>query len=136
MTAKGKLTEVLSFSIPKKMVKEVDRLTEDVGYSTRSELIRAGLRLLIKSKARVDGIEGRVEGVVIALYNYSVESAVSDIRHAHMDVIASFMHSDFHHRSEKCCDVLICKGKADKVRKLVYELEGTRDVEQVQLFVA
>ena len=60
MTAKGKDIEILSFSLPKKIVTEIDELSQDVGYTTRSELIRDALRSFIRSKSDIDKIKGKV----------------------------------------------------------------------------
>lgn len=136
MTSKNKDVEVLSFSIPKVLLRDMDKISKEVGYQTRSELIRDGIRALIKSKTRMDNISGKVEGVLIALYSFSAESKVSEIRHHNMDIIASFMHSDFQERSAKCCDIVILKGRGEKIRRFVYDLESTKNVEEVQLFVA
>ena len=53
-----------------------------------------------------------------------------------IDLIKSFMHSDFKEKSTKCCDVLIFSGDAERIRKAVYDLEVIRNVEEVSLFVA
>ena len=136
MTAKGNNVEIISFSAPKKLAREIDLLTKEMGYSTRSEFIRVGLRMHLRSKKEMDTIKGKLEGVIIALYSHSAEGEISEIRHRNMDIIKSFMHSDFKEKVTKCCDVLIYAGDAERVRTMVYELETVRNVEEVSLFVA
>jgi CopG family nickel-responsive transcriptional regulator len=136
MTSKGKDIEILSFSLPKKIVTEIDELSQDVGYTTRSELIRDALRSFIRSKSDIDKIKGKVEGVIVLLYQHSADHKVSELRHKHMDVIKSFMHSDFRERASKCCDVLIFNADAERVRKILYDFEAITNVEAVQLFIA
>jgi CopG family nickel-responsive transcriptional regulator len=136
MTSKGKDIEILSFSLPKKIVNEIDELSKEVGYTTRSELIRDALRSLIRSKVDIDKINGKVEGVIVLLYQHSADNKVSELRHKHMDMIKSFMHTDFRERASKCCDVLIFSGEAPRLRKILYDFEAITNVESVQLFVA
>jgi len=136
MTTKGKDIEILSFSLPKKIVSEIDELSQEVGYTTRSELIRDALRSFIRSKSDIEKIKGKVEGVIVLLYQHSADNKVSELRHKHMDVIKSFMHSDFRERASKCCDILIFNADAKRVRKILYEFEAITKVEAVQLFIA
>ena len=42
------------------MGEEISALSNDIGYSTRSELIRDALRLLLKSKSDIDKIIGNI----------------------------------------------------------------------------
>jgi CopG family nickel-responsive transcriptional regulator len=134
--ASKKDTEILSFSIPKMLGQDLERLTAEIGYSNRSELIRDALRLFMKSKVDIDSIKGLAEGVIITLYDHSVETEVSEVRHNNMDVIKSFMHTDFKEKDKTCCDVLFFSGKSDRIRKLAFSLESIKNVNEVKVFVA
>lgn len=136
MTAKSREIEILSFSLPKKIVQDMDALSHEIGYTTRSELIRDAIRTLIRSKSDLDKLQGRIEGVIVVLYQHSADNKVSELRHKHMDVIRSFMHSDFREKASKCCDTLIFSGDAERVRKIIYDFEAITNVEAVNLFIA
>ncbi len=133
-------TEIISFSAPKKLAKDIEALTDEIGYTNRSELIRDAVRLLMKSKVDIDGIEGNAEGVIITLYDHSAEMDASDIRHRNMDIIRSFMHTDFSDGQtgdrKTCCDVLIYSGDAARIKKLAFNLGAIKNVKEVKLFVA
>jgi CopG family nickel-responsive transcriptional regulator len=128
--------EILSFSVPRETSQEIEKLTEEIGYSNRSELIRDAIRLLMKSKVEIDQLDGRVEGVIITLYGHSAENKVSEIRHGNMDIIKSFMHTDFNEKTKTCCDVLFYSGEAGRVKELAFNLKTVKDVKEVKLFVA
>lgn len=128
--------EIISFSATKELADDIDRLTKDIGYSNRSELIRDSIRMLKKSKLDIEKMDGKVEGVIITLYNHSAEIEVSDIRHGNMELIKSFMHTDFNERTKTCCDVIFVSGQADEVKKLVFNLGVVKNVNEVKLFVA
>lgn len=136
MTSKKKDIEILSFSVPKKLGQELEELTKEIGYSNRSELIRDAIRLLKKSTVEIDRLKGRVEGVIISLYDHSAEAEASDIRHKNMDIIKSFMHTDFNEKTKTCCDVLFFSGESDQVKELAFSLEAVKNVNEVKVFVA
>ena len=136
MTSSEKATCIVSFSVPKKLGQDLEKLAEEIGYSNRSELIRDAIRLLMKNKVDIDQLDGRVEGVIITLYEHSAEQEVSDIRHRNMDTIKSFMHTDFNERARTCCDVLIFSGQAGSVKSMVFDMESVKNVREVKMFLA
>ncbi|MCK5309204.1 MAG: ribbon-helix-helix protein, CopG family [Thermoplasmata archaeon] len=136
MASKKNVNEIISFSSTKELAEDIDKLTKDIGYSNRSELIRDSIRMLKKSKLDIDKMDGMVEGVIITLYDHSVETEVSKVRHGNMELIKSFMHTDFNERTKTCCDVLFISGQADNIKKLLFSLGVVKNVNEVKFFVA
>ena len=136
MTSKKNGTEILSFSLPGDLVKRLDTLSMAVGYSTRSELIRDGVRLLLKQNEKLDGMKGTSEGVIILLYDHAAETRVSELRHQFTDIFRSYTHCDFEVKSHRCCEILVFRGEADRVRKAIEGLQAVRNVDEVQVFLA
>ena len=136
MASKKSGNEIISFSSTKELADDIDKLTKDIGYSNRSELIRDSIRMLKKSKLDIDKMDGMVEGVIIILHDHSVESEVSKIRHSNMELIKSFMHTDFNERTKTCCDVLFISGQAENIKKLLFDLGVVKNVNEVKFFVA
>lgn len=128
--------EVMSFSLPAELVGRLDSLTDDIGYSTRSELIRDGVRLLLKSHEKLEALKGEVEGVIIIIYDHSAETKVSGLRHRFTEVVRSYTHCDFDIKSHRCCEILVFKGEAGTVRRVVGGLQAIKNVDEVQVFLA
>jgi len=143
LTRKGRDLEIVSVSLPQGIVRDVDEAVSDTGYPSRSELVRAAIRGLLKSKAELDAIEGHIEGVIILLYDHAASKQVSDVRHDHMDIFSSFMHSDLGERAQprgggghRCCEVLMFSGDAAEVREAYNGLRSLKSVEDTLLFIA
>ena len=136
MTSNHKGTEILSFSMPAELVNKLDALSSAIGYSTRSELIRDGVRLLLKRHESLGGMKGAAEGVIILLYHHSAEGNVSALRHRFTDIVRSYTHCDFQLRSDRCCEILVFRGESDRVRKVVEGLQAIKKVDEVQVFLA
>ena len=132
MASKKSNNEIISFSASKELAKDIDKLTKEIGYSNRSELVRDSIRMLKKSKLEIDKIDGMAEGVIIILYDHSVETEVSGIRHNNMQNIKSYMHTDFNERKKTCCDVLFISGKAKNIKKMLFDLETIKNVNEVK----
>jgi CopG family nickel-responsive transcriptional regulator len=128
--------EVMSFSLPTELVGRLDSLSSRIGYSTRSELIRDGVRLLMKSHQKLESMKGTIEGVVILLYDHMAETKVSALRHRFTDVVRSYTHCDFDLKSHRCCEIMVFRGEAERVRKVVEGLQAIKNVDEVQVFLA
>lgn len=135
MTTKGKNTEILSFSMPKRTARELEEHSREMGYPTRSEFIRDALREFLKEKVKIDGLKGTVEGVVTLLYDHDCASRVSKVRHRYTGIFRSFMHSDFNIDNCSCCEVLIFSGDANEVTKAYYDLKVIKGVEEARIHI-
>ena len=143
VTMKGKGTEILSVSLPEAAAREVDELVEEMGYPSRSELVREAVRALIRSKMELERLDGTVDGVMILLYDHKAARAVSDIRHDNMHLFKSFIHTDFeghscavHDDACKCCEVLLFSGSAEDLRAVHNRFRTTKHVEESLVFLA
>jgi len=134
--AKKSDLEIISISLTKDILHELDRMGDRAGYTSRSEIVRDSIRTFLKSKEEIDKVEGRVEGVLLLLYDHKAGHTVSEVRHRHMEVFRSFMHCDFVEKESKCCEVLMFSGEADKVREAHQSLQAIKHVEDARLFMA
>lgn len=143
VTKKGKDTEIISISLPSATVREMDRLVEEKGYPSRSELVREAARGLIRADRQLTDLEGPIDGVMILLYDHKAAREVSDVRHDNMHIFRSFIHTDFadhtcavHQDACKCCEVLLFSGEAAEVRRVHDAFRTTKHVEESMVFLA
>ncbi len=143
VTKKGKDIEIISVSLPEKTARQLDNLVKEKGYPSRSELVREAVRGLIKADQRLADLEGDIDGVIILLYDHKASREVSDVRHANMHLIKSFMHTDFtdhtcsvHEGACKCCEVLLFSGDAEEVRNVHDAFRTTKHVDESLVFLA
>ena len=131
-----KNSEVISVSLQRKTVEVLKKAIVDMQYMSRSELVRDAVRAFLKEKQHIDKISGKVEGVIIILYNHDAGSQVSEARHKYIEMFRSFMHSDFDIETCSCCEVLMFSGEAQKLRSAFFELKSIKGVEEAHIFVA
>ena len=143
MTRKGKGTEIISISLPESTAREVDRMVEEKGYPSRSELVREAVRGLIRAGRLLADEEGAVDGVMILLYDHKASRDVNEVRHDNMHLFKSFIHTDFadhscsvHENACKCCEVLLFSGPASDVRRVHDAFRTTKHVEESLVFLA
>jgi metal-responsive CopG/Arc/MetJ family transcriptional regulator len=114
----------------------MDAAVSDMGYMSRSELIRDAVREFLKENVEIDRIKGTVEGVVTLLYSHDSADKISEARHRNIGIFRSFMHSDFDIDDCSCCEVLMFSGDAKAVRKAYYELKAIKGVDEAHIYIA
>ncbi len=129
-------SSIISISLPRRIVDDMEIAADEMGYMSRSELVRDAIRSFLKEKSHLDHIEGPLEGVVTLLYNHEHGARVSEVRHQYMDLFRSFLHSDFNVDQCSCCEVLVFSGDADKVRAAFYDLRSIKGVEEANIYIA
>ena len=136
MTKDKKNLNIISVSLPAKISAEMDTAVSEMGYMSRSELIRDSVRDFLRENIKIEKISGRVEGVVTLLYSHDCATKVSQVRHRNIGIFRSFMHSDFDIDDCSCCEVLIFSGDAEAVRKAYYELKAIKGVDEARIYIA
>jgi CopG family nickel-responsive transcriptional regulator len=136
MAKNTKEVNIVSISLPERIINDIEHALSELGYMSRSELIRDAVREFLREKKKFEDVKGTVEGVITLLYNHEVASKVSMVRHCYMGIFRSFMHSDFDIDNCSCCEVLLFSGKAESVRKAYYELKAIKGVDETHIYVA
>jgi len=70
---------IISVSLNDGLLEEIDQLQKELGFSGRSEVIRAGARMLIADSKEKEKLEGRLNSVILLINNKKVEYTVTEI---------------------------------------------------------
>ena len=120
-------------SLEEDLLSAFDHSIEGLGYQNRSEAIRDLIRdHLIQKKVSQGEVE--VIGVVTLVYDHRVHhlsDVLADMQHkAHVVVNASLhIHLDEHN----CLEVIVVRGRADKVHEVASKLIATKGVQNGKL---
>ncbi len=125
---------IISISLNDKLLTEIDQLQEELGFSGRSEVIRAGARMLLADNREKEKLEGRLNSVLLLIHSQKVEDTVTAIKHEFEDIISTQIHN--HLREDKCIEVFILEGDAARIKDLVRLFLTTRKMDYVKLIVA
>jgi CopG family transcriptional regulator, nickel-responsive regulator len=115
-------------SLETSLLEKFDRLNEQKGYGNRSEAIRDLIREKLVNEEWVSS-ENETIGVFSFVYDHhqrELNKKLTDIQHNYLDVIVSSTHIHVDHHN--CLEVIILKGKADKIKKITNELSSIRGV--------
>ena len=125
---------IVSISLNDTILKEIDRIQNALGYSGRSEVIRAGARLLISESKEKERLTGNINSILLLIHSQDAENVVSEIKHRFENVTKTQIHS--HLRENKCLEVFVLDGEADRIKEMVRLLQTSRKMDYVKLIVA
>ncbi len=84
---------IVSLSIPETMLKEMDGLEESFGFTGRSELVRAAIRLMMNENRERSVLSGEVSGLILVTHETEEEEPVTRLKHEFDQIIKTHIHS-------------------------------------------
>jgi CopG family transcriptional regulator, nickel-responsive regulator len=124
---------IVSLSLNDQLLKDLDRLQIELGYSGRSEIIRAALRLFLTEYREKQLIRGNVNGLLLAIHSHEAEHHVTQIKGRYLDIINTQLHNRF--REGKCMELFILDGDIERIKELATELQRNEENEYVKLLI-
>ena len=125
---------IISISLTAEILNEIDKLQQELGFSGRSEVMRAGARMLLADNKEKENLEGRLNSVLLLIHTQKVEGTVTEIKHKYEDIISTQIHN--HLREDKCLEVFILEGDAARIKQLVSLFRISGKMDYVKLIVA
>lgn len=127
------VAKIVSISLNKKILNDIDTLQKDMGFSGRSEVVRAAVRMLIADSKQKSKLKGLIEAVMITIHEHNDES-ISQIKHKFTPIIKTQVHS--HLEKHKCMEIFVLKGDASLIKEFYSKLESDKKNELTRLFIS
>ena len=124
---------IVSVSLSDKLLDEIDDLKDEMGFSGRSEVIRASARMLIADNREKKNLKGKINSILILIHDQKDEDKVTEIKHDFEDIISTQIHS--HLRENKCLEVFMLDGDAQRMNLLSNMFKTCRKMDYVKLIV-
>ncbi len=124
---------IVSISLNEKLLEEIDNIKDEIGFSGRSEVIRASARMLIADNKEKRDLKGEINSILVLIHNQEVEDKVTEIKHDFEDIINTQIHS--HLKENKCMEIFILDGSADRIKELAKMFQISRKLDYVKLIV-
>ena len=118
-------------SFEPKLLKMFDKFTKDKGYNNRSEAINDIIRDRLSHHH-----ESEIIGTIKVIYDQRAGhygKNVSNLQHDYHCQIVSSMHTYLDHHT--CLELIVVKGKLERMNKLFKKIRGTKGVKKVELIL-
>ena len=122
---------IVSISLTEEILKEIDSLQKNLGFSGRSDAIRAGIRSFVSEEKQKEDLSGNVNAILVVVHNDEYDNQVNGIKHSYEDLITTHLHSKI--EGDKCMELFMLKGEADSVSSITKDFQINKRMDTVKL---
>ena len=123
---------IISISIPKKLLERVETSIREEGFANRSEIVRQALRSYIMESRSLKELTDEITASITIIYERdATKGQISEIQHSFGNIISTFLHA--HLTKNYCLEVIVVKGDADTIRKLIEAFRTNKYINQVKV---
>ena len=122
---------IVSISLNDEILSELDKLQSSMGFSGRSEAIRAGIRTFVSEEKQKSDLSGNIHAILLVVHNDEFDHVVSGITHNFEDLITTHLHSKI--EKEKCMELFLIDGEAAKIATMTKNFQINKNMDTVKL---
>lgn len=127
---------IVSVSLTRELLRQLDDFIKERGYSSRSEAIRDAIRDSLNeyelSKFEREKIIATI--TVISMHEmHDVDERLMRLRHIYDEIVSANMH--IHLGGNYCLEIFIAEGDVDEVLKFIGRIRAIRGIQQVKYTV-
>ena len=122
---------IVSISLTEEILKEIDNLQKNLGFSGRSDAIRAGIRSFVSEEKQKENLSGNVNAILLVVHNDEYDNQVNGIKHSYEDLITTHLHSKI--EGDKCMELFMLKGEAETVSTITKDFQINKKMDTVKL---
>ncbi len=122
---------IVSISLNDEILSELDKLQTTMGFSGRSEAIRAGIRSFVSEEKQKGDLSGNIHAILLVVHNDEFDHVVSGITHNFEDLITTHLHSKI--EKEKCMELFLINGDAEKISTITKDFQTNKNMDTVKL---
>ena len=122
---------IVSISLTEEILKEIDSLQKNLGFSGRSDAIRAGIRSFVAEEKQKENLSGNLNAILLVVHNDEYDNQVNGIKHSYEDLITTHLHSKI--EGDKCMELFMLKGEAGSVSSITKDFQINKRMDTVKL---
>lgn len=113
------------------MVKEMDEVQKTLGFTGRSELVRAGMRLLLQDVREKNSLLGRTNAVIVVTHSEENEGSVTKIKHEFDNIVRTHIHNKI--AKNNCVELFLLDGEGSEIASMAQEFQKDDGIRAVKL---
>lgn len=122
---------IVSISLNEDIIKDINRLQKNLGFSGRSEIVRAGLRYMIAEQKEKENLQGEVSALLLIIHREEEDDQITSMRHDYEEVINTHLHSKID--KDRCVEIFLLKGEADLIKDMTRKFQINKKLDHVKL---
>jgi CopG family nickel-responsive transcriptional regulator len=124
---------IVSVSLNADILEGLDKLQKSLGFTGRSEIVRAGIRNLLAEERMKQELEGVVNSLLLAVHDEDSDDQVASIRHKFDKIVNVHLHNKID--KHRCLEIFSLKGEAEEIKNIAKHLQSNKKMHFVKLIV-
>ncbi|MGC1932350.1 MAG: CopG family ribbon-helix-helix protein [Candidatus Nitrosopolaris sp.] len=124
---------IVSVSLNRTILDDMDKLQKSHGFSGRSEIVRAGIRNLLSEERKRQDLTGMLHALFLAIHDEDSDEEVTEMRHVYDKLINTHLHSKIDR--DRCLEIFLIRGDAREVKEMTKKFQANKNMDNVQLIV-
>ena len=129
----SKDSTIVSISLNRDMIKELDTLQKTLGFTGRSEIIRAGIRTFVQEEKQKQGMKGNKNAILMVVHNDEFDDQVAGIKHDYEDLIKTHLHNKID--GDRCVELFLLDGNAKRIETVTKGFLTNKKMDNVKLVI-
>ena len=122
---------IVSVSLNSDILMEIDKLQKALGFSGRSEIVRAGIRNLLAEEKDRQNLSGHLFAVLLAIHDEKSDDQVTEMGHGFDKLITTHIHNKID--GDRCLEIFLLKGDAEEVKDMTKKFQSNKKMDHVKL---
>jgi CopG family nickel-responsive transcriptional regulator len=110
---------------------EMDKLQKALGFSGRSEIVRAGIRSMLSEEKQRNDLTGVLHSLLLVIHDEKSDDEISNMRHSYDRLINTHLHSKIDRN--RCIEIFLLRGEAEEIRWMTKDFQSNKKMDNVKL---
>ena len=124
---------IVSISLNKNILAQMDKIRKSRGFSGRSEIVRAGIRALLSEERERNNITGFIHALFLAMHDEKSDEQVTELRHVFDKLITTHLHNKVD--TDRCLEIFLLRGNANDITDMAKRFQANKNMHNVKLIV-
>lgn len=122
---------IVSISLNDDIVAELDKMQKALGFSGRSEIVRAGIRTLLAEEKDRQSLSGSLYAILLAVHDEKSDDQVVQMEHDYDKLIGTHIHNKID--GDRCLEIFFLRGDASEIKNMTKKFQTNKKMDHVKL---
>lgn len=122
---------IVSISLSEALLNDLNKLQKRLGFTGRSEIIRASVRTMISEEKKKEDLIGDIHALFLVTHDEKSDKKINEMRHTYDRLITTHLHNKID--GDKCLEIFVLKGDANQIRGMTKLFQSNKKMDNVKL---
>jgi CopG family nickel-responsive transcriptional regulator len=122
---------IVSISLSKDLLDDLNKLRKRLGFTGRSEIIRASVRTMLSEEKKKEDLIGDIHALFLVTHDEKSDDEINNMRHTYDKLIITHLHNKIDR--DRCLEIFVLKGNANQIRGMNKLFQSNKKMDNVKL---